>query len=1052
MRVDSDLPQNSAIPFSTGIIKRLRLLETLESAISHKLTLVSAAPGYGKTTLVAEFARSTDIPIAWHTVESRERDIPNLQRHSIQALGHLFPNIETEILANDFTMEDGAVQIVNYLRDAATEDFFYVLDDVHYLTDSPAAGHWLRTLVDYLPAKAHLIIISRVVPTLPLTEMVARREVLAIGQDQLKFRLDEIEDLATSILGNEDSYDRIQELSLHLEGWPAGTVLALQPLPSDVERKLLQGGEGPEALFDALAESLLMRETPSMRQFLLESSILTRISPELCSKVLSIEDGTELITRALNRNLFLSRIDGGLVYHRLFRDFLQRRLQTMFPDRYASLNQRAAEWFRQNNQVEVAFNHFITAGKMTEAVAITEDACRSYYSQGHLETLLKWQRQLGTHAASAPQLSFVCAMIHTDRYEYELAEKELSEAEAVFRPQDNVTGLLEVAFQKAMLKLRQGETEEVVQHLNVLLQETGLDVPMRARALHMLGLAHLRQGDNLLAVEYLEEASSLHESLNNRSATASVLQDLEVAYMRCGRLDDASACLQRGVAIWRSLRRADTLALALNNLGYHYHQRGDYSQARITLKEGLGIVERTSNRRAESYLLWSIGDVERDLSNFSEALYHYQHALELNQNNEPELQCFLILSLSTLYRWQNEFRDASFLAEEAMALAEHYRFIWEGLVADAYRLLTRAYQGEAKQALPQLDAILEQLKELHALLGVVQVLAICAGVALLADDEAACHDYFMQALDIAEARQNIQPFVAEVWHTPQLRAFVENHQGIYSTFLHGINQLEQNAVQRTNSPPVVQDTSQSPTCTLRVYTLGDDRVERDGVNVEASEWRANRAREFFYYILFMGSKRREEISLEFWPDSSVERVRSNFHTTLYRTRRAVGENVIVFKNELYMINPSLDIWCDAKQLEILTNQARLLPLSDARAEDLWRRAVSSYHGDFLASLDARWISAQREIYNEMYIEALMGTGNCARARRDYQSAIRTYRHCLKVDPYREDAHRALMKCFADMGEKNQILIHYRKLEELFEQELGVKPSVQTIELAEKLVY
>ena len=1039
MRVDSDLPQNSAIPYSTGIIKRLRLLETLNAAIAHKLTLVSAPPGYGKTTLVAEFARTAGVPIAWHTVESRERDIPNLQRHSIQALRHLFPNIETEILANDFTTEDGAVQIVNYIRDAAKEDFFYVLDDVHYLTDSPAAEHWLRTLVDYLPAKTHLIIISR-------------REVLAIGQDQLKFRLDEIEKLATSILGNDDSYARIQELSLHLEGWPAGTVLALQPLPSDVERKLLQGREGPEALFDALAESLLTRETPSMRQFLLESSVLARISPELCTKVLDIEDGAELITRALNRNLFLSRISGGLVYHRLFRDFLQLRLQTMFPERFASLNQRAAEWFRENNQVEDAFNHFITAGHMAEAVAITEGACRAYYSQGHLETLLNWREQLGHHAASAPQLSYVCARIYTNRYDYELAEIALGEAEAIFRIQHNDTGLLEVAFQKARLRLRQGETEEVVKILNSVFHVKDIDVPMRARGLHTLGLAHLRQGDNLLAVKYLEEAASVYEALNNRSATANVLQDLDVAYIRCGRLDDASACLQRGVAIWRSLRRADTLALALNNLGYHYHQRGDYSQARITLKEGLGIVERTSNRRAESYLLWSIGDVERDLSNFSEALAHYQHALELNQNNEPELQCFLILSMSTLYRWQNEFRDASFLAEEAMALAEHYRFVWEGLVADGYRLLTRAYQGEAQRVLPQLDTILEQLKELHALLGVVQVLGICAGVALLAGDEGACHGYFMQALDIAEARQNIQPFVAEVWHTPQLREFVEIHPGTYSTILHGLNQLEQNTVKRTSSAPVVQDTSQSPTCTLRVYTLGDDRVERDGVLVEASEWRANRAREFFYYILFMGSRRREEISLEFWPDSSVERVRSNFHTTLYRTRRAVGENVIVFKNELYMINPSLDIWCDAKQLEILTNQARLLPLSDARAEDLWRRAVSSYHGDFLGSLDARWISAQREIYNEMYVEALMGAGNCARARKDYQAAIRIYKHCLTVDPYREDAHRALMKGYADMGEKNQILTHYRYLEALFEQELGIKPSMQTIELAEKLAF
>jgi tetratricopeptide (TPR) repeat protein len=658
------------------------------------------------------------------------------------------------------------------------------------------------------------------------------------------------------------------------------------------------------------------------------------------------------------------------------------------------LNVRAAEWFLKNNDIEDAFNHYVNAGRMEEAVAFTEDVCRAYYAQGHLETLLDWQQKLGYHAASATQLSCVCAMIHIDRYEYGLAEKELREARRLFKNQYDATGLLEVTFLNARLRLLQGDTEDVVQELDSLLQQEELEVPMQARALHMLGLAYLNQGDNLLAVKCLEKASTLHESLSNRSAIARVLQDLEVAYNRCGRLDDASACLQRGVAM--AVAPQGGAALALNNLGYHYHQRGDYEQAHITLRRS-DIAERTSSRRG-GYLLWSMGDVERDLSNFSEALLLYQRALELNQNNEPELHCFLILSMSTLYRWRDELRDAGFLAEEALALAERYRFTWQGLVADAFRWLTRAEQAEPAAALLQLDSILEQLKEQHALLGVCK-LGICARVAVLAEDKAARDAYFAQALDIAHARQNTQPFFAEVWHTLQLRRLVESDPRKYGIIVHGLHQLEQNTVQAT-ALAVVQDMAHTPTCTLRIFTLGDDKIERDGVPVEISKWRAHKARELFYYLLFMGAKRREEICLEFWPDSSTDQVRSNFHTTLYRTRQALGEDVIVYKNDVYMINLSLDIWCDAKQLEALTNQARLLPLSDVRAEDLWRRAVNVYRGEFLTSVDAQWAITQREIYDEMYMEALMGTGNCARARRDYQTAIRIYKRCLKFDPYR----------------------------------------------------
>ena len=133
-------------------------------------------------------------------------------------------------------------------------------------------------------------------------------------------------ELAQTVFGLDLPPSQTEALVSKLEGWAAGIVLALQPLPSDLAQSMLSGGSGPEALFDALADLMLKAQPPGLRDFLFASSTLTRLTPELASVVLEIPNAADWLGEALNRNLFLTRISSGLVYHRLFRDFLQRRL------------------------------------------------------------------------------------------------------------------------------------------------------------------------------------------------------------------------------------------------------------------------------------------------------------------------------------------------------------------------------------------------------------------------------------------------------------------------------------------------------------------------------------------------------------------------------------------------------------------------------------------------------------------------------------------------------------------------------------------------------
>ena len=221
--------------------------------------------------------------------------------------------------------------------------------------------------------------------------------------------------------------------------------------------------------------------------------------------------------------------------------------------------------------------------------------------------------------------------------------------------------------------------------------------------------------------------------------------------------------------------------------------------------------------------------------------------------------------------------------------------------------------------------------------------------------------------------------------------------------------------------------------------------------ISPAEWRAAAAREMFLYLLFAGPQTRGDISLAFWPDSSADQVRGNFHTTLHRARQALGADVIVFEKDYYAINPDLELWCDALEFERLAEQARLLPPQDARAEDLYRKATNLYAGEFLPSLDADWAYTRRLVLADTYLEALVGLGRCARARHDHRAALDAFMRALEVDPYREETHREVMSCYNEMGERGRVLNHLEDLKRLFRRELAVEPTEETIAFARALL-
>ncbi|MBE2181901.1 MAG: tetratricopeptide repeat protein [Anaerolineae bacterium] len=1038
----------SETPHSSGVIHRDRLMGKLALANEHKLILICAPPGYGKTTLAAQFAELHGFNAVWHTIEERERDFPSFFLQLTAVLQKRFPAFE--IPSSKISLEPGesAAAVAAYLRTVLHEDLYLILDDVQHLTGSGRCEAWLQNFVNMLPSKCHLVVVSRTLPPLPLAQMVARREVLAVGQEELSFTSDEINELAAATLSTAPvKHDLMQRL----EGWPAGVVLALQPLPADVERLYFGADDAPEVMFGMLATMMLDAQPPGLRNFLLASSTLTRIVPELISHVLGIANAAELIADTVDKNLFISRTSGGLIFHNLFRSYLQDELQKRKPDHFTALHRHAAEWYARNEQIEEAFSHYIAAGDGLAAVQVVESSIPALYAQGRIETLLVWCDTLTRIGIYNQTLLYYSAAIHVEQFEYEVALQELDRAEAIYAEQGDPIHLAEVQLWRGRIHLQRGHYLAAIAQADQVLQNHFDSDNLNGRALRITGFSYFRLGKIELAVRYLENALPLSRSYGDKLSLSNLLQDLQVVYLRLGRMGEAAACLQEVVAILRGLGSGSLLALGLNDLGYHYHQHGDYTQSFATFQDGFQVIAPLNNRRIESYLLWSLGDLQRDLGNLHEGLRHYHQALEYTGTREPSLRVGILNGSAVLRRWQRNYDDAAALAEEAHTLAEAHGLVLEQLVSRAAYWAARGYQENTAQALDELLAIVQELHGKHSNAEAAQILAISADLALQLNDKGAAAAHLNYAVQLLDQGGSCQPFIAEIIHNPELDKFALANANRLPTFMSRLAHLRSS---QFGHPVVIRledRLSSEFIYNLRVHTLGREKIERDGVPVLPADWRAAAARELFFYLLFEGPKRRETISLDFWPDSSAARVRSNFHTTLYRVRQALGENVIVFNNDTYEINPDIDIWCDAHEFEALVERAQGLSPRDARTEDLYRRAVDLYQGDFLPQLNGEWLDGYREHLSEVYLESLVGLGRCAHARRDLQQSLRLFKQALKLDPYHEEVHRSIMSCYAERGERQKVYLHLKQIQQLFRDDLSVELTRETLQHARSLL-
>jgi LuxR family maltose regulon positive regulatory protein len=383
------------------------LLELLDQARTRKLTLISAPPGFGKTSLLVEWhALHPSFGLGWLALDEADNEPLRFWNYFVAAVQRVCPEVGKAALAslqNSATtpppIEAVLTELINELSALPVENVCgLVLDDYHVI-NNPAIHQGLTFLLDHLPSQLRLFITSRADPmALPLSRLRVRGELAEIRAAQLRFTLEEVVTFFKTRAGANLSAQDIERLAARTEGWVAGLQLAalsLQDYSPDEAHRFVESFAGNDRyIVDYLLEEVLQRQPPSLQAFLMETSLLDRLSAPLCQAVTGQEATDATLTQLEKNNLFVISLDNRREwyrYHHLFAELLRHHLsQTCTPAHVNELNLRASGWFEQNGQALEAVQYALAAQAFDRAADLIEPLAEELTVQAQFLTLKKW--------------------------------------------------------------------------------------------------------------------------------------------------------------------------------------------------------------------------------------------------------------------------------------------------------------------------------------------------------------------------------------------------------------------------------------------------------------------------------------------------------------------------------------------------------------------------------------------------------------------------------------------------------------------------------------
>jgi ATP/maltotriose-dependent transcriptional regulator MalT len=422
-----------------GFVPRRRLAQALGEGLARGRVLVCAPAGFGKTALLAGWARSGGRPVAWLGLDGGDSDPARFWRYAVAALDRAWPGLAGRVGTLPPGSPEGLVTaLVNELAvTPGPDEVLLVLDDYH-LVDSGPVHESVAFLLENLPPGLQVVVSSRSDPPLPLARLRARGQLAELRAAELRFTSEEAAALLGGTAGPGLPPALAEALVARTEGWAAGLQLAGLSLrgQADPAGFVAAFSGSHRFVLDYLADEVLAGQAGQMRAFLLETSVLERLSGELCDAVTGRAGSQAMLQDIERAGLFLVPLDevrGWWRYHNLFADLLRARLQEEQPSRVQALHRAAATWSQEHDLADDAVRHAVAAGDTAWAARLVEQHVETLLGRSEGATLRRWLSALPAESVGdRPRLSLAQAYGAAMGFQLEALEALLDNAEHAY--------------------------------------------------------------------------------------------------------------------------------------------------------------------------------------------------------------------------------------------------------------------------------------------------------------------------------------------------------------------------------------------------------------------------------------------------------------------------------------------------------------------------------------------------------------------------------------------------------------------------------------------
>ncbi|MDY6791169.1 MAG: helix-turn-helix transcriptional regulator [Thermodesulfobacteriota bacterium] len=763
------------------LVQRTHLIDRLNKGINHKLTLISAPAGFGKTTLLSEWISQSEIPVAWISLDKGDNDPVHFIHYLIATLQTIESNIGKPVLSLLKSPRQPPIKsmMINLIKEISDihDDFMFVLDDYHSI-DAEKIHKIVEFLIDHSPPHIHLVISTRVDPPLPLARLRVRNQLSEFRTSDLCFTFKETSLFFNKMMNLALSSHEISMLESRTEGWIAGLQLAALSMQGrgNIPEFIETFAGDDHHIVDYLAEEVLNHQSEQIQNFLLQTSILSRLSGPLCDFVTDRKGGQEMLVDLERANLFILPLDNKrrwYRYHHLFADLLRQRLHRTHGDRMHELHKRASEWYEQNAFGEEAIEHALMAQDFKRAARLVEELTEAIWQRGEPTLLFRWIEALpDAYVISRPNLCISYAWILSESGQQQAAERSLQTAEKIIdstnngkiikpkgqstRQQSLTSRELQgrIAAIRAYMATDRGDVQSSLKFseraLKCLHKE---DSTWRAGVALSSGIANSLRGDNVSANKALSEAVEASKAADNINLYLAANFWLVVSLKYNGQLPRAIEICKHLLKIVNEEKLAYTaIEGALFGVwGEILYELNELDEALHYVRKGLILMEHghhVGGRSWAYYGLLKILAAKNDLPGVEESI---QKIARLEQASEVPLWVTHPIEAWKARIWLmngNIDRAVKWAKERELTLnddltpmreTEHIMLarilIAQGRLNDAIRLLDRLSKVSEKggRVLNQIEALLVKALALRAQRNITEASVALGKVVSLAE-------------------------------------------------------------------------------------------------------------------------------------------------------------------------------------------------------------------------------------------------------------------------------------------------------------------------------